>query len=113
MQTAPCTSTGALFTTAVGAIGVHVPAITGTHGIGVNTPRAAAVAAATVGFAMDVHIPNGIMLKHGLQSMIFAAGRLLAYTQLTGGTTNDDGARPNEHLHIAPLTATRGILSCL
>jgi hypothetical protein len=30
--------------------------------MGVSTPRAAAVAAATVGFASDLHIPNGMIL---------------------------------------------------
>jgi hypothetical protein len=35
------------------------------QGIGVKTPSAAAVAAATVGFANDVHMPKGIMLTIG------------------------------------------------
>ena len=35
------------------------------HGIGVSTPSAAAVAAATIGLASDVHIPNGGMLTTG------------------------------------------------
>jgi hypothetical protein len=36
------------------------------HGIGVSTPMAAAVAAATAGFAGDMHMPNGMMLTMGL-----------------------------------------------
>ena len=39
--------------------------VTGMHGIGVNTPRAAAVAAATAGLLGVMHIPNGIMLTIG------------------------------------------------
>lgn len=39
-----------------GFVGIHVPAGTMVHGCGVKTPKAAAVAAATVGFANDVHI---------------------------------------------------------
>ena len=45
-----------------GAVGVHVPAGIRTQGWGVSTPMAAAVAAATCGFARDVHIPKGVML---------------------------------------------------
>ncbi|CAI3651434.1 hypothetical protein CNEO4_2000007 [Clostridium neonatale] len=48
--------------------------IDGTHGIGVNTPKAADVAVATVGFASDEHIPNGSMFIIGLLSIIFAIG---------------------------------------
>ena len=46
---------------------------TGMHGCGVSTPNAAAVAAATCGLAMLMHIPNGIMLTIGMWSMMFAA----------------------------------------
>ena len=109
IQQAPCTSAGAFLTMIVGAIGVHVPAITGTQGIGVSTPNAAAVAAATVGFAIDMHMPKGIMLTHGLQSMILAAGKLPAKVPLIGGTSRADGAIPNEHLQSAPLTTSCGI----
>ena len=66
-------STGMLATTTVGAPGIH-GVVTGMHGIGVSTPSAAAVAAATVGFESDMHIPNGGMFASGLQSMIVATG---------------------------------------
>ena len=36
----------------------QTPAGTSVQGCGVNTPRAAAVAAATAGFASDEHIPK-------------------------------------------------------
>ena len=42
--------------------GVHGAAITGIHGIGVNTPMAAEVAEATVGLDNDWHIPKVGML---------------------------------------------------
>ena len=59
-------SAGAPPTIWVGEPGAHGAWVTGVHGIGVSTPRAAAVAAATAGFAMDTHMPNGMMLTNGL-----------------------------------------------
>jgi len=50
----------------VGAPGVHGAVVTGMHGIGVSTPNAAAVAAATDGFDGDMHMPNGIMFVIGM-----------------------------------------------
>jgi len=58
----------------VGEPGVHGAGMTGTQGIGVSTPIAAAVAEATVGFARDVHTPNGRILTIGTLSIMFAAG---------------------------------------
>jgi len=52
-------------TSTVGEPGAQGAAITGIHGIGVKTPRAAAVAAATCGFVKEVHIPKGIILTNG------------------------------------------------
>ena len=52
--------------TTVGAPATHGAGITGRQGMGVSTPRAAAVAAATVGFAIELHIPNGMMLTIGM-----------------------------------------------
>src|SRR5262249_45762590 len=49
----------------VGAPMIHGPVVTGTHGIGVRTPSAAAVALATVGFASELHMPNGGTLTIG------------------------------------------------
>jgi hypothetical protein len=36
------------------------------HGIGVKTPNAAEVAAATAGFAIDMHTPNGMIFTKGM-----------------------------------------------
>lgn len=49
----------------VGAPGTQGATVIGTHGIGVNTPSAAAVAAATVGLEGLLHIPNGMMFSIG------------------------------------------------
>jgi len=65
---------GALSNSTVGAPGTHGAGVAGTQGIGVNTPSAAAVAAATAGFAGELHIPNGMMLTIGTWSMMFASG---------------------------------------
>lgn len=46
--------------------GVHGEVVAGMHGMGVNTPSAADVAAATCGFASDVHIPNVPMFTSGM-----------------------------------------------
>ena len=48
----------------LGLVGIHAPAGCGIQGCGVRTPKAAAVAAATCGFAMDEHIPNGGMFDY-------------------------------------------------
>jgi hypothetical protein len=95
----------------VGAPGAQGAGVTGIHGIGVSTPIAADVAAATVGFAMLLHIPNGMMLTMGTLSMMFAAGMLPVIILLTGNTTNVLGARPNEHCRVAPEQTCMGMLA--
>ena len=57
---------GILPSKTVGAPGTHGATVAGIHGIGVSTPIAAAVAAATVGLAGDMHIPNGMILVRGM-----------------------------------------------
>ena len=58
-------SAGLLPIITVGLPGAHGAAITGIH---------AAVADCTCGFAMLLHIPNGIIFTLGLLSIIVAAG---------------------------------------
>src|SRR6185369_680668 len=82
--------------------GTQGAAVTGTHGIGVRTPRAAAVAAATVGFAADVHAPNGGMFMTGAKSLLLAEG-VLVMTRLSGSTTRVEGATPKLHIMVAPV----------
>jgi hypothetical protein len=95
------------------APGFHGPRGTGTHGIGVSTPSAADVAAATVGFANDVHIPNGGMFVTGIMSLIVAAGLPSMNTRLTGNTFNAEGATPKLHVITAVAVTFGGIVASL
>src|SRR3954465_3795018 len=88
----------------VGAPGAH-GAVTGTHGMGVSTPRAAAVAEATVGLAMDMHMPKGGMFVIGILSMMFAAGAP-HIVLFAGRTTRAEGATPKEHVIMAPAVTS-------
>jgi hypothetical protein len=90
--------------------GVH-GVVTGTQGIGVSTPNAAAVAAATVGFARLVHMPNGAMFTIGAKSMIVAAGIFEHDTIDVGSTVKVEGASPNGHINAAPETTCTAIVS--
>jgi hypothetical protein len=56
---------GILAMRTVGEPGVHGATTTGMHGMGVNTPNAAAVAAATVGFVGLIHAPKGMIFTMG------------------------------------------------
>jgi len=86
----------------VGEPGAQGAGITGTHGIGVNAPNAAAVAAATAGLANDEHMPNGMMFTSGLLSMMFASG-VTVCTRFTGNTASVLGAAPKLHCIVAPM----------
>jgi len=59
-------SAGMLPSSTVGAPGTHGETVAGIQGMGVRTPIAAAVAAATMGFAGDMHMPNGMILTNGM-----------------------------------------------
>ncbi len=74
----------------------------GMQGIGVNTPKAAEVADATVGFTRDMHIPNGMMFTIGMWSMMFASGTMFVWTLFGGRTTSALGIMPKLHIIIAP-----------
>jgi hypothetical protein len=76
--------------------------------MGVNTPMAAAVAAATVGLAGDWHIPKGGMFDIGTWSMMLAAIMLLVMTVLGVGTRLL-GAIPKLHFIMAPMQVCIGI----
>jgi hypothetical protein len=102
-------STGMPPITVVGTPGTQGATVAGTHGIGVGTPSAAAVAAITAGLDGLVHIPNGMTLTIGTWSMMVAAGNPPADTRLTGNTTNALGATPKLHAIIAPLVIWIGI----
>ena len=80
----------------VGWPGVQGATVAGMQGMGVKTPRAAAVAAATVGLAGEEHIPKLARLRKGLLSMMLAAG-VPARTLAAGSTVSGQGARPKLH----------------
>ena len=52
-------------TMTVGDPGIHGAEVIGMQGMGVSTPKAAAVAAATIGLEGQLHMPNGKMLSIG------------------------------------------------
>jgi hypothetical protein len=86
----------------VGAPVIQGPVGTGTQGMGVSTPRAAAVAAATAGLAMLEHMPKGATLTMGVKSMMVAAGGPPTMVQLAGSTFRVPGAAPKLHCSTAP-----------
>jgi hypothetical protein len=63
---------------------------------------AAAVAAITIGLAIDVQVPKGNTFSSGTLSMMFASGTFVM-TMLVGSTINELGAAPNVHLSMAPM----------
>jgi len=83
--------------------GAQGPTMVGMQGIGVSTPKAAAVAAATAGFAGERHIPKGTIFTNGLKSIILAAGTPSAIVLFKGGTINVLGAMPCVHIVVAPM----------
>jgi hypothetical protein len=96
-------SVGMFPNSTVGAPGTHGAGVFGTQGMGVNTPKAAAVADATSGLAIDMHIPNGMMFSIGTWSMILASGTWLVNVLFTGNTTSELGAAPKLHIIEAPM----------
>ena len=82
--------------------GIHA-LVAGMHGCGVNTPSAAAVAAATCGFANDEHIPKGLILIIDFASVKVATGLPLIWIIGALVAFNTDGVVPNEHATVAPL----------
>jgi hypothetical protein len=76
------------------------------HGCGVRTPIAAAVAAATCGFAIDEHIPKGGILLPAATSVIVAIGFEPPRHVACDVAFNTDGDAPNGHINCAPLTTT-------
>jgi len=95
-------SAGAPHSSTVGAPGIQGAGVAGMQGMGVNTPSAAAVAAATIGLAGLRHMPKGGMLTIGMWSRMFAATMLLVIT-VFGVGTSVLGATPCEHCIIAPM----------
>jgi len=87
---------GILAISTVGQPGAHGAVVAGIHGIGVKTPIAAAVADATIGLAMELHMPKGNMFTIGLLSIIFASG-MDVKVLFIGRTMRLPGAAPKLH----------------
>jgi hypothetical protein len=102
-------SAGILAIMTVGAPGTHGAIVIGMHGMGVGTPIAAAVAAMTIGLAIELQTPNGMMFTIGMWSMMFAAGGPSHRTLFFGSTTRLDGAAPNVQVIIAPIDTWLGM----
>src|SRR5690554_3923550 len=79
--------------------------VTGRQGAAGGGPTAVAGAAATAGFAGEVHMPHGGMLPARLASVIVAAGRPSITTLAIGRTLRTDGASPMLHCRAAVATA--------
>jgi hypothetical protein len=92
---------GKLPTNTVGEPGTQGEDVTGTQGMGVITPSLAAVAAATVGLAIELHIPKGGMLAIGAKSIMLPTGLLLARTPCPT-KTKELGATPKVQVSCAP-----------
>jgi hypothetical protein len=74
---------------------------------------ATAVADATVGLAMLIHTPKGMMFTIGILSIMVAGDILPADTRLTGDTISVDGATPKLHFNIAPELTRNAIIDYL
>jgi hypothetical protein len=87
----------------VGEPGTHGATVQGMQGMGVSTPIAAAVAAATSGFAGDMHMAKGMIFAMGAKSMIVAAG--ISDVVIVGADVAIKvlGAMPKVHMSIAPV----------
>jgi len=105
MQVEVLFSAGMLPIMQVAEPGVQGDVVTGMQGMGVSTPRAAAVAEATVGLAMDIHMPKVGMFVMGMKSMMLAAGAP-QFVRLVGRTIRDEGAMPKVHIMAAPAVTS-------
>ena len=88
------------------------------------TAKAVIVAEATVGFAMLMHMSNGMMFARAAsarvqtqtgsaldaKSMMFAAATPPTMVRLTGSTTREGGAAPIVQVSTAPFTTWIDIL---
>ena len=92
--------------------GAQVPTGVGMQVPGVNTPNAAAVCAAVIGFAKLVHNPNGVIFTNGMQFTQVPIGKA-EQTTVDGIIVNIPGAKPNEQFVIAPLHTQNPILYIL
>ncbi len=91
----------------VGEPGAQGAGITGMQGIGVSTPAAAVVAAATVGLVGVVQRRNGLMFAIGAKSMIVPANCPPILTGAPFGiVVSTLGAVPKVHIAMPVLTTS-------
>lgn len=93
-----------------GVPGVHGDGMTGRQGIGVIVPIAAAVAAATCGFAIEEHNPKGMIFFIGMLSIIVATGAPPANTRFSGVTVSAAAAVPKLQAQTAPAQTQKAII---
>jgi hypothetical protein len=94
-------------TSTVAENGIHAPTIIGVQGCGVKTPIAAAVAEETAGFAIELHMPNGVMLTLGTVLSEQTTTLFSASTPCSGITLSGVGAAPKEqHRETPPVKQT-------
>ena len=104
-------SAGNAPTIEVGSPGDQGAVITGVQAIGVSTPSAAVVAAATAGLTIEVHSPKGGMFNIGTLSPMLAVGNPPVWTRLVGSTVRVDGKSPKLHWMLAVAVTTGGTRS--
>lgn len=92
----------------VGPPGTQGAGSTGLQGMGVGTPIAAAVAAITIGFIGEVHMPKGGTFSMGTLSVITPATMLLVNTGL-GVALKIEGATPKLHIMVALVQTCKGM----
>jgi hypothetical protein len=93
--------------------GAHGATTLGMHGMGVSTPIAAAVAAATIGLAGLWHIAKGMMFIIGMISVMVAAGMVERVSGTPGSpcAVKTEGAMPIVHWSMAPVVRNFGTLA--
>src|SRR5438445_13821577 len=94
LQVQALTSAGFPAVVTAGEPGTQGDTVAGRQGCGVNTPRAAVVAAATCGLVGLLHRPNGLMFTIGAKSMTVEAETLVPRAGLVEDAAKDDGAAP-------------------
>jgi len=93
-----------------GAPGNQGERVAGTHGIGVGTPSAAAVAAMTLGLAGLLHIPNEGMSRRGMTSKTVASGCSPVSTGFRGNIGIGTASLPKLHERTEPRLTSWGIV---
>jgi hypothetical protein len=100
MQVLSLSRIGILESIILGFTGIQGDNVIGMQGIGVKTPKAAAVAAATIGFEGDEQVPKGRMFSMGTLAVILAPGPLTESSRVMGSTISFPGAAPKAHFTI-------------